>query len=122
MEFMHIQIDPMQGPDPNVCALWQRFHSEDEQKAICQAKQFADTRSVACLVGLFSLAGEDVRLICGWRKSETGNAVDLKRGEAERAFRVMKHMIERHISRSHKLDARRKNTETIDASVSSSQS
>ena len=68
MEFMHIQKDSMQGPDSNVYALWQRFHAKDEQTAIRQTKQFADTRSVSCVVGLLSLGDEDVRVICGWRK------------------------------------------------------
>lgn len=115
MEFMHIQKDPMQGPDPNVYALWQRFHAKDEQTAIRQTKQFAHTRSVSCVVGLLSLADEDVRVICGWRKGESGIMADLEQREVQREFRAMKHMYERYRSRSGALDARRKQTEEINA-------
>ena len=115
MEFMHIQKDSVQGPDSNVYALWQRFQAIDEKTAIRQTKQFALTRSVSCVVGLLSLGDEDARVICGWRKGESGNTADIEQHEVQREFRAMKHMYERYRSRSGALNARRKQTEDIGA-------
>jgi len=112
MDFMHIQKDPARGPDPVAYAIWQRFQAEDEQAAISLARQFVDACTVTHVVGLLSLA-EDARVICGWRKSESGDVVNLEQEEIECEFRTMVRMLDRYRSRSCALDTRRRQSRSV---------